>query len=51
MHGNYKNENCFICNRFGFVFEELIKTNVHKLKNLWEVYLYLNEYEFKIQHS
>ena len=34
-----------------FFFEELIKTNVHKPKDLWKVYLNLNEYRFKIEHS
>ena len=51
MCGHCKNENCFICERFRFVFEEFIKTNVHKSKNLWKVYLNLNEYGFKIEHS
>ena len=51
MCGNCKNEHCFICKQLGFVFEELIKTNVHKLKDLQKVYLNLNEYGFKIEHS
>ena len=51
MCGNCKNENCFIYERFGYVFEELIKTNIHKSKSLWKVYLNLNEYGFKIEYS
>ena len=51
MCGNCKNENSFICKHFGFIFEELIQTNVHKSKNLWKVYLNLNESRFKIEHS
>ena len=41
MCGSCKNENCFICKRFGFVFEELI----------YGKYLNLNEYWFKTEHS
>ena len=51
MCGNCKNENSFICKHFGFVFEELIQANVHKSKNLWKIYLNLNESRFKIEHS
>ena len=31
MCGKCKNENCFKCKGFRFVFEELINTNVHKM--------------------
>ena len=51
MRGNCKNEHCFVCEQFGFVFEELVKTNIHYSENLWKVYLNLNEYGFKIEHS
>ena len=54
MCGKCTNKNCFFfCERFKFVFDEFIKTNVHiwKFPNiLWGIYLNLNEYRFKIEH-
>ena len=51
MCGKCTNKNFW--ERFKFVFDKFIKTDVHiwKFPNiLWEIYLNLNEYGFKIEH-
>ena len=54
MCSNCTNEDCVFCEKLEFVFNELIKADVHKWKfpnNLWKVYLNLHEVRFKIEHD
>ena len=52
--GHCAMENCFFCEKFNYVFEQLCKEEVHKHKfpnNTWRIYSNRIEYGFELEHS